>query len=361
MPFFQVAAGFGFGALIGSFLNVCIYRIPREISMVRPARSFCPNCKSSIPWYQNIPILSWFLLRGRCAYCGAPFTARYLIVEVLTAILFAVATLLVPAPSLFPVLVILSILVVTTFIDLEFFIIPDVMSKGGIAAGLVLSLLVPGLHKTASPWMALLLSLSGALLGVSILFLISELGKLAFGRYKLTLDTPAKFTFDNQSPDNRQILIEKEPFLWSEHFFRKSDRIIVHATEVEINGTLSQDIDLIFFHDRLVTVRETISLDEIAHLEGLTSSAQFPREAMGLGDVKLIGTIGTFVGWQGILFTIAGASFLGTIFGLTAIALGKSDRSTKIPFGPYLALAAVLWLFWGDALVSFYEWLIFRI
>ena len=209
--------------------------------------------------------------------------------------------------------------------------------------------------------MALLLSLSGALLGVSILFLISELGKLAFGRYKLTLDTPAKFTFDVQSPDDRQILIEEEPFLWSEHFFRKSDRIIVHATEVEINGTLSQDIDLTFFHDRLVTVRETISLDKIAHLEGLTASAQFPREAMGLGDVKLIGTIGTFVGWQGILFTIAAASFLGAIFGLTAIALGKSDRSTKIPFGPYLALAAVIWLFWGDALVSFYEWLIFRI
>jgi leader peptidase (prepilin peptidase) / N-methyltransferase len=356
-----VAAGFCFGALIGSFLNVCIYRIPREISMLRPARSFCPNCQISIPGRDNIPILSWFLLRGRCARCQAPISPRYVIVETLTALLFATAAFLIPIPTLFSVCVILSILVATTFVDLEFFIIPDVMSKGGIVAGLLLSLLTPGLHKTSSPLIAVVLSLSGALIGALILFLISELGKLAFGRYKVQLEAPVKFTLDVLPPDDRQILIGDEPFLWSEHFFRKSDRIVIHANEVKINGTDYQDVDLTFLHDRLVTVQKTIPLEKITNLSGLTAFAQFPREAMGLGDVKLIAAIGTFVGWQGVLFTIAGASFLGAAFGITAIALGKRERSAKIPFGPYLAMAAVIWLFWGDALVSLYKESILRL
>jgi leader peptidase (prepilin peptidase)/N-methyltransferase len=355
VQYLLVAAAFCFGSLIGSFLNVCIYRIPRGISMIRPARSFCPHCQSSIPGSQNIPILSWILLRGRCARCHEPISPRYAIVEALTALLFATAAFLIPIPTLFPVCVILSILVVTTFVDLEFFIIPDVMSKGGIVAGLLLSLLTPGLHKTSSPLTAVVLSLSGALIGALILFLISELGKLAFGRYKVKLEAAAKFTLDVVPPDDRQILIGDEPFLWSEHFFRKSDRIIVHADEVKINGIDYQHVDLTFLQDRLVTTQETIPLDKITDLSGVTAFAQFPREAMGLGDVKLIATIGTFVGWQGVLFTIAGASFLGAAFGITAIALGQRERSAKIPFGPYLAMAAVIWLFWGEAVVSLYE------
>ena len=110
-----------------------------------------------------------------------------------TALLFAAATLLVPAPTLFSVWVILSILVVTTFVDLEFLIIPDSMSKGGIAAGLLLSFLTPGLHHTSSPVNAFILALTGALAGAIILYLISELGKLAFGRYTVRLDAPARF------------------------------------------------------------------------------------------------------------------------------------------------------------------------
>ncbi|MBV9643591.1 MAG: prepilin peptidase [Verrucomicrobia bacterium] len=350
-----IAASFIFGTIIGSFLNVCIYRIPRGISLVHPARSFCPNCKHLIPWHRNFPILSWLLLRGRCGHCHAPISRLYLIVETLTALLFAAAAVLVPLPTLLSVWVILSILVVTTFVDLEFFIIPDALSKSGIAAGLLLSLITPQLHKTSSPLVAVVLSLSGAFSGAIILFLISEFGKLAFGRYKVRSERPTEFSFHVLLPDERQILIDREPFLWSEHFFRKSDRIIIHADEVNINGAQYENIDLTFFHDRLVTSRETILLDQITHLSGHTAFAQFPREAMGLGDVKLIAAIGTFVGWKGILFTIAAASFLGAAFGIMAIALGKRERSAKIPFGPYLAIATVIWLFWGETLVSFYQ------
>jgi leader peptidase (prepilin peptidase) / N-methyltransferase len=269
--------------------------------------------------------------------------------------LFATAALLVSFPTLLSVWVILSVLVVTTFIDLEFFIIPDSMSKGGIVAGLLLSFLTPGLHNASTPVEAVILALAGALVGALILYLIGELGKRVFGRYKVILSAPTRFSLETLPPDDRQILIDGERFLWSEHFFRKSDRIVVHATEVEINGSDYQNIDLTFFHDRLVAVRETIPLDKVTHLAGRALNATFPREAMGLGDVKLIAAIGSFVGWQGILFTIAAASFFGATFGIVAIVLGKRERSAKIPFGPYLALAAVIWLFWRDILGSWYQ------
>jgi leader peptidase (prepilin peptidase) / N-methyltransferase len=352
---FLTATGFFFGALIGSFLNVCIYRIPRGISVASPARSFCPICKHSIPWTENIPILSWFLLGGRCAHCHERISPRYAVVETLTAMLFATAAFLVPFPAMLSVWVILSILVVATFVDLESMIIPDSVSKSGIAAGLVLSLLTPGLHKTSSPLVALGSSLAGAALGAAILYLIGELGKLAFGRYKLILKTPTAFSFEVLPADDRRILIEGELFLWNDHFFRKSDRVLVRAQEAEINGTRYENTDLTFFHDRVVTNGKTIPLDEISHLVGRTAYAEFPREAMGLGDVKLIAAIGTFVGWEGILFTIVAASFIGAAYGLTAIALGKRERSSKIPFGPYLAVGAVIWLFWGNTLGPLYQ------
>ena len=354
MEHFLIATGFFFGAFIGSFLNVCIYRIPRGISVANPARSYCPNCKHPIPWTENIPILSWFLLGRRCSHCDERISPRYVIVETLTAMLFATAAFLVPLPTLLSVLVIISILIVATFVDLEFMIIPDAVSKSGIVAGLVLSLLTPGLHRTSSPLLSFGSSLLGAALGAAILYLVGELGKLAFGRYKLVLSTPTKFSFEVVPKDDRRILIDGEPFLWNEHFFRKSDRVIVHAQEAEINGTTYQNTALTFFHDRLVTSGGAIPLDEISHLVGRTAYAEFPREAMGLGDVKLIAAIGTFVGWEGILFTIVAASFIGAVYGLTGIALGKRERSSKIPFGPYLAVGAVIWLFWGSTLVSWY-------
>ncbi len=355
MEHFLIAVGFLFGALIGSFLNVCIYRIPRGVSIANPVRSYCPICKHSIRWTENIPILSWFFLKGRCAHCHERICPRYLVVETLTAMLFAAAAYLVPFPTLLSVWIFLSILVVATFVDLEFMIIPDSVSKSGIAAGLVLSLLTPDLHKTSSPLFAIGSSLAGAVIGATILYLIGELGKLAFGRYKLILSTPTQFSFEVLPADDRRIVIDGEPFLWNEHFFRKSDRVLVRAQEAEINGASYQNADLTFFHDRLVTGRGTISLDEISHLVGRTVYAEFPREAMGLGDVKLIAAIGTFVGWEGILFTIVAASCIGAAYGLAAIALGKRERSSKIPFGPYLAMGATIWLFWGNTLDSFYQ------
>jgi leader peptidase (prepilin peptidase)/N-methyltransferase len=352
--YWQVVAAFVLGAIIGSFLNVCIYRIPRGISFISPARSFCPACRTRIPWYLNLPILSWLVLRGRCANCHAPIDPRYLIVETLTGVLFAVAAWIVPVPTLFSVWVILAILIITTFVDLEFFIIPDLMSKSGIAAGLVLSMLTPGLHQTSAPLQAFLSAIAGGTTGALILFLVCEFGKLAFGRYKFTLNAPTRFHLEQLPEGERQIVIDQENFSWSEHFFRRSDRIILQATGVEIDGAAYRCVELIFFEDHVCVGREMIELDKIKSLSGWTTGGRFPREAMGIGDIKLIAAIGTFVGWHGVLFTVAAGSFIGAVSGLIGIFLGRWTRSQKIPFGPFLAIAATIWLFWGQELGLLY-------
>ena len=131
------------GLLIGSFLNVCIYRMPRDLSVVRP-RSFCPACEHPIAWYDNIPVASYFLLRRRCRHCGALIPARYLIVEILTAVLFFLIVNALGLTGASAKLCLLTALLVgLTFADLEERILPDEFTLGGTAAGLVLSYVVP--------------------------------------------------------------------------------------------------------------------------------------------------------------------------------------------------------------------------
>lgn len=263
-----------FGACVGSFLNVCIYRIPLDLSVVRP-RSFCMRCKHPIPWWLNIPVLSYFMLGGKCHYCKAPFSFRYCFVEMLTALLFALVALqwppagvpsppfgLVPLadPWLAPVRwLFLSGLVIATFVDFDHFIIPDSVTWGGMAAGLVLSALLPQMHGQSVWYMGLAHSALGLGVGFGVLELVAFLGEKAFR-----------------------------------------------------------------------------------------------KEAMGFGDVKLLGAVGAFFGWTAALFVLVGASFFGTIVGIALILGRRGKLGTAIPFGPYIALAAATWSFWGPNIVNAY-------
>jgi leader peptidase (prepilin peptidase) / N-methyltransferase len=114
------------------------------------------------------------------------------------------------------------------------------------------------------------------------------------------------------------------------------------------------DIDLTFYYDRLETVRGSIPLTDLRSVVGRTVYAEFPREAMGLGDVKLIAAIGAFTGWAGVLFTIPAASLVGAIYGVGTILIGHRDWSAKIPFGPYLAIGAISWIFCGKEFLTWY-------
>ncbi len=255
------------GAAIGSFLNVCIYRIPEDISVIKPD-SRCPKCEHPIKWRHNIPILSYFLLRGKCAYCGARFSPRYALVELLVAILFLLVWLkfditmgprplgLVPITSiaLVPVycLVVMG-LVLGTFVDFDHMIIPDRVTLGGIVCGLIASALVPALHGETSILRSLMWSGIGAAAGWGLLWGVAMLGEFIF-----------------------------------------------------------------------------------------------KKEAMGFGDVKLMGAIGAFFGWKAILFTVMVSSLAGSVVGISFILLGKKELQSRIPYGPYLSLAALLWMYWGS-------------
>ncbi len=269
---------FCFGACMGSFLNVCIYRIPLEQSVIKP-RSHCPHCMKVIAWYDNLPLFSYFILKAKCRHCGGSISSRYVIVEAMTAALFLLVWLKLPllmmpppfaltpvfVPTIIPVfwLVVFG-LALGTFVDLEHMIIPDRVSLGGIVLGLVFSSLVPALHAQPDGYGGFLSAFLGAAVGVGILWFVAVLGKLIFR-----------------------------------------------------------------------------------------------KDAMGMGDVKLMGAIGAFLGWPSVLFTLLVSSFLGAGVGLTLVATGKKEMQSRIPYGPYIALAALIWLLWGPSIWNAYlNWLI---
>jgi leader peptidase (prepilin peptidase) / N-methyltransferase len=183
---------FVLGAAIGSFLNVGIYRLPRDISIKEPRRSFCPVCKTQIPWRQNVPLVSWLLLRGHCANCGARIAFRYFGVELLTAFLFLAVWQIFPWQIALAYWVFVSILLIATFVDLEHFIIPDQITIGGTIAGMIASVLVPELMSTDSRVAALIRSVLAAALGYVILWIVLEGGKVAFGKKRVKLDAPRR-------------------------------------------------------------------------------------------------------------------------------------------------------------------------
>ena len=141
---------FAFGCIVGSFLNVCIYRMPLDLSVVSPP-SHCPHCKYSIPFYLNVPLLTWLSLRGKCKNCGAPISPRYFVVELLTGVTFLLCWLAFGHAAPWVALVyclFLAGLITATFIDFEHFIIPDEITFGGAAVGLIISIFLPQLHGT---------------------------------------------------------------------------------------------------------------------------------------------------------------------------------------------------------------------
>lgn len=250
-PVIMALFAFVFGAVVGSFLNVCIYRMPLDQSVVSPG-SRCVGCGTAIRWYDNIPVISWLLLRGRCRFCQAPFSFRYPLVELITAVLSLLLFMKYGlSPSYGVMFIFCAALIVITFIDFDHQIIPDELSLPGIVLGFISSFFLP-----EPGWIS---SLLGAVAGWGSLALIF------YG------------------------------YLW------------------------------------------------------LTG-----REGMGGGDAKLLAMMGAFLGLQAIPFIIFASSLVGTVAGLSIMAVQRKDRHLVIPFGPYLALGALLYIFVGPQLIQWY-------
>ena len=347
------ALAFVLGAAIGSFLNVGIYRLPRDISIKQPRRSFCPNCKTQIPWRQNIPIVSWLLLRARCANCGARIAFRYLGVELLTALLFLAVWQIFPWKIAIAYWIFISILLIATFVDLEHFIIPDQITIGGTSAGILASFLVPELMSTDSRMAALVRSALAAALGYVILWIILEGGKIAFGKKRVKLDGPTPFTWTRHG-DDADFVVGDERSLWSDYFAREKDRLLLHCDEAKIDNRAVGNQLLEFHYNRVRVGGDEFALDTVDQISGVANELEIPREAMGRGDLKFLAAIGAFLGWRGVLFSIFAGSVLGSIVGLATLVIGKRVWSAKLPFGPYLAFGALTWMFSGDKFVQWY-------
>lgn len=272
------------GACIGSFLNVCIYRIPAGLSVIRPA-SRCGVCKTPIPVYYNIPIISWFILRGKCFKCGAKFSIRYSIIELVTALLFLFIWWKEPNLTGISYMLMASLLIAASMIDLDHMFIPDRFSVGLAVIGFLIAVFYPPLFGYIDPEMPSFLAMTKS--GIQSLV---------------------------------GIMIPSAFLLWI----------------------------------------------------GILCEVVLKREALGFGDIKLIGGIGAFIGWQGGLFALFGGAIIGCIFMLpyllykritekenappppnddpnilfseSAFISDEEDESEHIPFGPMLSLGAIAYV-----------------
>ena len=259
---------FALGACIASFLNVVIWRVPRGESIVSPP-SHCPKCNALIRWYQNIPILSWLALRGKCANCKAPISPRYILIETLGGLLFiAVWMHYGPRQALFVPIgwIWVSLMIVGSMIDFDHKLLPDFVTVGGMILGLLfhgLISVVQFLHDSNIRLFdySIIQSACGLVFGFGLLWLIRWLGSKAF-----------------------------------------------------------------------------------------------KREAMGMGDVFLMGAVGALFGPVAVLVTLILSSVFGSIVGVSMVALSKTKfgRFVEIPYGPYICMGCLAWMFYGPELVNWY-------
>ncbi len=352
VPFhFWSVVFFVFGSMVGSFLNVCIHRMPLGQSIVSPP-SHCPHCKYSIPWYLNIPLFTWLYLDGKCRNCRAPISIRYFLVELLTAVVFLFCWLVFGRQSPWLALVyafFLAGLIAATFIDFEHFIIPDEITIGGIVAGFVCSFLLPALQGETSLGGAMRQSVLGGAVGAGLIYFILRMGKLVFGRQRVALPANTKIIFTETAVH----LPDKEvPF--EELFYRQSDTIALHAQTVELVDRCYKDVLVRLSPTLLQIGDEKMNPEDVLHMEVVSAEIVLPREAMGLGDVKFMGAIGAFLGWKAVIFSLMISSMIGSVVGMLLIALKRQAWSSRLPYGPYIALASAIWIFGGHRLVAWW-------
>jgi len=333
---------FVFGCIVGSFLNVCIYRMPREESISTPP-SHCPACGYQIPWHLNIPLVSWIQLGGRCANCGISISPRYVLVEFLTGIAFMCSWLALGpiSPGMaIATSILMSLFIVATLIDYEHLIIPDEITLGGAGAGIAASFLAPSIHGKEDAVQGLVAAVIGSCVGAGVVFLILTLGKWMFGRKYIQLEGIEEITFTETA-----IHTKDQIFPFEDMFFRKTDVVTLKAERVELADRCYRDVPVSLSPEKLVIGEEEMDPDPVRFMRVHAPHITLPQEAMGLGDVKFMATIGAFLGWQGTFFTLFVSATIGAVVGIALMSIQKSNRSTYIPYGPYLALAATIWVF----------------
>ncbi|MGE9267522.1 MAG: prepilin peptidase [Verrucomicrobiales bacterium] len=339
------------GACIGSFLNVAIYRLPLGLSVNEPKRSFCPLCKAALPWWQNLPLITWLVQRGKCAHCAAPIPFRYFLVELLTALLFWLCWYLFPPLSGLLMMILCGILVTVSFIDAEHQIIPIHLTWGGSILAVLSALLLPeSLHllEDISRWergKALAFSVMGWAAGFGSLWFVVLLGKLIFGTLKLEFAEARPWHLAEPQNDNEQLrfVIGEEAYDWGELFYRKSDVLEIEGHGILVDGKRTKVSKLRIFADHIEFGERCVSIADLKSLKGKAERVRIPREAMGMGDPHLLAMCGAFLGWPAVLFTILASS----LYAIAAALIARVGFGRPLPYGPFLALGALTWVFGG--------------
>lgn len=344
-----------FGACIGSFLNVVIYRMPLGLSVNKPRRSFCPTCKAPIPWYLNLPLISWLMLRGRSACCGTRISARYWLVELCCAALWAVVPYSFDAETL-PVLLALcawlSLMLASFCMDWEQMAVFPSLTTAAALCGLIVAYLAPWLMEDGAmeAWEGLQVALIGAAGGFALFKLVALAGKLMFGRHAQHFDAPQTWHV-SQAADGEDIELRlgDTSLLWSELFMESGNRLILVTATEGTHPAAPAELQLTA-NALLLPDGTEVALESVEELNGTCSGYVWRREAMGSGDAWLALAIGALCGWQGVVFALAGGSFIG----LGMAAVNRVGFGKPMPFGPALIAAAAIWLFFGADIMEQY-------
>ncbi len=342
------------GACIGSFLNVVIYRIPRGMSVNNPPRSFCPSCKAAIPWYLNLPIISWLMLRGKSACCHQPISLRYILIESACFLLFGGIAIYFDYESLLARFLIClwgAGLLCLLLMDWEFMVVHARISSICAVFGLLASVFAPTLAgaSTLRPWEGLLWGCVGIACGYVLFRFIALVGRLLFGRRNLHFSEPTPWEL-RQIGDNLDIelAVGNHSIRWGMVFAEQRGALILEdATVEQIPGASCR---VRFTDTQMIIGDSSYDLEEYDTLRGTCRAVCSQGATMGSGDAWIAMAIGALCGWQGVIFSLVVGSYIGLVYAL----IMRIRRGDPMPFGPALILAAFLWLFSGPQLVSWF-------
>jgi leader peptidase (prepilin peptidase)/N-methyltransferase len=359
------------GALIGSFGNVVIYRLPAGKSIVHPGSS-CPNCAHKIKPWENIPILSWLFLRGKCSSCHTAISVRYPLIEALTAFGFGLLAWRWPIEiygfTVVPLLIIFAMLVMMSLIDLDHLILPDSLTLPAVVVGIVGSLLYASMSGLPNLEQALI----GGAVGAGIIALVNRIGSLVVRRFSDTKERLWPLGMDqvNVAAVGGALggwvwgvgaaaislcinLVTKKVIrlpelamygLWVLAMLMASMGVLISPAQ-GIAGTFIATgcvaiVGASFWWFREMFAKETLAQEE-----------DDEPVAMGFGDVKLAAILGVILGWQNLLVALMLSFLIGSVIG---VATRVAGGGRVIPFGPFLALGGMIALFYGSDLVTWY-------
>jgi leader peptidase (prepilin peptidase)/N-methyltransferase len=367
---------------MGSFLNVVVYRLPEGLSIISPG-SHCTTCKHRIPWYDNIPVFSWFILRGRCRHCGAAFSVRYAVVEFITGFLFAglywcyfVAGFRGDMPAFeqggwvlyLGHVFLVWMLLAASLIDAKHWIIPLGLTYTAVVVAFLLSIAWPyqldsvsmlnywRVIPFASPITAALAI--GAALGLLISFILTRTGVLtrSYAEWEAAV-VQAEADGIELDPEEMDINVRLE--MWREILFLLPIGLfaLIAGYLVRAGGPCEESWQQVLSEHKWLTgllgsVYGFMIGGAVVWITRILGSLVFGREAMGLGDVHLMAAVGAMLGWQSPTIAFFVAPFFGLGWAIARLVL---HRTREIPYGPFLSLGTVVVMLMQDPIVEYFQ------